>query len=142
MSDYAMVYGLAKAAREYAVPKISGYKVGAALIVFGDPYKKIYRGCNIEFANFSNTIHAEEAAIANAVTMNGPIKIDILAVVTGDADRVWYPCGMCLQSIYELSTPDTVVVAGNLDHWEWKYIKDLLPHGFMVDLAAREKSHE
>ena len=50
----------AREAREAAYAPYSEYNVGAALKTEeGD----VYTGCNIEIANFSNTLHAEEVAV-------------------------------------------------------------------------------
>ena len=94
----------------------------------------MYAGCNVEFDNYSNTIHAEEAAIASAVA-SGEKELAAVAVVTGVPDLAW-PCGMCLQSLYEMGGPDLLVIAGAGNLQERKRMSELLPEGFR--LSERE----
>jgi cytidine deaminase len=95
MEDDALV----TAARE-AVPAAyapySEYQVGAALLAAdGD----VYTGCNIENANYSNSLHAEEVAVGRAVA-NGVQVFTALAVTSAQRDGVT-PCGMCRQTLAE-----------------------------------------
>lgn len=74
----------------------SEYQVGAALRTADG---ETYVGCNIENANYSNSLHAEEVAVAEAVK-EGHTEFDALAVVSGERDGVT-PCGMCRQTLAE-----------------------------------------
>lgn len=107
VKDKDTLLDIADAARLFARPKISGFHVGAALL---DSKGRIYRGCNVEFDNYTNTIHAEVGAIAAAMVA-GATKILMVAVVV-DGKKPMFPCGMCLQSLYEIGGPDLVVLAG------------------------------
>ncbi|GEM_PF-70098 len=111
---------------------ISGYSVGAAVRCDSG---KIYTGANIEFANFSNTIHAEECAIASAV-MAGEKNILTIAVVTTSNKLTW-PCGMCLQSLHEIGGVNLRVIACGGGKEACMKVSELLPHGF--DLVQQEK---
>ncbi|MDZ7715210.1 MAG: cytidine deaminase [Balneolaceae bacterium] len=71
----------------------SEYRVGAALETADGT---VYTGCNIENANYSNSLHAEEVALAEAVK-NGHREFERIAVSSGVRDGVT-PCGMCRQS--------------------------------------------
>jgi cytidine deaminase len=104
---------------------LSGIAVGAAIL---SDTGRIYVGCNVEFDNYSNTIHAEEAAISAFVAAGEkhPVRI---AVFTFD-DEIWFPCGMCRQSLFELGGNDLKVIACNNTTCERKTIEELLPSGF------------
>jgi cytidine deaminase len=90
---------LIEAAREIqaeAHVPYSDYPVGAALRTADGT---VYVGCNIENANYSNSLHAEEVAIAEAVK-EGHREFDALAVSSARRDGVT-PCGMCRQTLAE-----------------------------------------
>ena len=92
------------ALRDAHVP-YSEYRVGAALRTADGT---VYTGCNIENANYSNSLHAEEVALAEAVK-NGHREFDRLAVSSGVRDGVT-PCGLCRQTLTEFAAADLVVV--------------------------------
>jgi cytidine deaminase len=86
----------ARNAHEAAYAPYSEYAVGAALRTTDGT---VFTGCNIENANYSNSLHAEEVAVGSAVTA-GHREFDALAVVSGAEDGVT-PCGMCRQTLAE-----------------------------------------
>ena len=86
----------ARAALEAAYAPYSEYSVGAALRAADGT---VYTGCNIENANYSNSLHAEEVAIGKAVS-DGHRQFEALAVSSGKRDGVT-PCGMCRQTLAE-----------------------------------------
>jgi cytidine deaminase len=104
---------------------LSDFAVGAAIL---SDTGKIYVGCNVEFANYSNTIHAEEAAISAFIAAGEKHPVCI-AVFTFD-DEIWFPCGMCRQSLFELGGKDLKVIACNNTTCERKTMGELLPYGF------------
>ncbi|MFP9061592.1 cytidine deaminase [Natrialbaceae archaeon A-chndr2] len=99
---------LLEAAREIqaaAHVPYSSYRVGAALeTADGD----VFVGCNLENANYSNSLHAEEVAIAEAVK-NGHREFTRIAVSSDRRDGVT-PCGMCRQTLAEFADDDLVVI--------------------------------
>jgi cytidine deaminase len=102
----------------------SEYRVGAALRTADGT---VYTGCNIENANYSNSLHAEEVALAEAVK-NGHHEFDRIAVTSGVRDGVT-PCGMCRQSLAEFATDDLVVVCDEGDGETSEYtLGELLPN--------------
>ncbi len=102
----------------------SEYRVGAALRTADGT---VYTGCNIENANYSNSLHAEEVAIAEAVK-NGHDSFDRLAVTSGVRDGVT-PCGMCRQTLAEFADGDLVVVCDEGDGDVTEYtLGELLPN--------------
>ncbi len=119
---------LVKKARDVAANArihLSDFAVGAAILTDTD---KMYVGCNVEFDNYSNTIHAEEAAISAAIAA-GEKQIKSIAVFTF-SDSISFPCGMCRQSLFELGGKDLRVIACNDNTCEVKTMEELLPFGF------------
>lgn len=80
---------------------------------------KVYAGCNVERASWTQTTHAEQNAIDTMVANEGPAKLWKLALIGGMENEkiVFYPkvtvshelefgeipvpCGHCLQIIWE-----------------------------------------
>ncbi len=83
----------------------SDYRVGAALETADGT---VYTGCNIENANYSNSLHAEEVAVAEAVK-NGHHEFARIAVTSSVRDGVT-PCGMCRQTLAEFADGDLPIV--------------------------------
>lgn len=82
----------------------SDYPVGAALRTSDGA---VYVGCNIETANYSNTLHAEEVAIARAIS-HGHRDFEALAVASAARDGLT-PCGSCRQTLVEFCDPELPV---------------------------------
>ncbi len=102
-----MKHDLIDAAREIqaqAHVPYSEYRVGAALETASG---EVFVGCNIENANYSNSLHAEEVAIAEAIK-NGHREFVRLAVSSSRRDGVT-PCGMCRQTLSEFCDGDLVI---------------------------------
>ena len=116
---------LAKCIAAKARVPLSGYRVGAAILASSG---KKYMGCNIEFENYSNTIHAEEAAISSFIGAGEKDALMIAVFTFGQ--EVVFPCGMCRQSLYELSGPNLKVIACTETIREMKTMGELLPNGF------------
>lgn len=87
----------------------SEYRVGAALETADG---EVFVGCNLENANYSNSLHAEEVAIAEAVK-TGHRDFARLAVSSGRRDGVT-PCGMCRQTLTEFCDDDLPVGHGSV----------------------------
>ncbi|MFC3958132.1 cytidine deaminase [Halovivax cerinus] len=88
----------------------SEYRVGAALETTDGT---VVTGCNLENVNFSNSLHAEEVAIAEAVK-NGFNEFARLAVSSSRRDGVT-PCGMCRQTLAEFCDDDLVIACDEGD---------------------------
>jgi len=97
---------LAEAADQLSAAYVpySEYRVGAALLT-GDG--TVHTGCNVENANYSNSLHAEEVAVADAVR-EGHRSFEAIAVVSSERDGVT-PCGMCRQTLVEFADGDVPV---------------------------------
>ncbi len=114
----------------------SEYPVGAALRTADGT---VYVGCNIENANYSNSLHAEEVAIAEAVK-SGHDEFDRIAVSSGARDGVT-PCGMCRQTLAEFADGDLVVVCDEGDGDTAEYtLAELLPN--TISLSTLERAAE
>ncbi|RMB25574.1 cytidine deaminase [Haloplanus aerogenes] len=128
MAAYALAVtdDLIDAAREAldaAYVPYSEYTVGAALRTADGT---VFTGCNIENANFSNSLHAEEVAIAEAIK-NGHREFDRLAVTSGARDGVT-PCGMCRQTLAEFCDDDLPVICDEGGESTTEYtLGELLP---------------
>jgi len=129
----------AREALEDAYVPYSEYRVGAALKTADG---SVYTGCNIENANYSNSLHAEEVAIASAVR-DGHREFDRIAVSSGAKDGVT-PCGMCRQTLAEFADADLAVVCDEGDGETATYaLGELLPNTISLEtLSAAERQRE
>ena len=101
----------------------SEYRVGAALLTADG---SVFTGCNIENANYSNSVHAEELALSKAVEA-GHRDFERIAVSSGPRDGVT-PCGMCRQSLSEFCDPDLRIVCEGGDSPVVYTLGKLLPN--------------
>ena len=95
----------AREAVERSYAPYSEYRVGAALETADGT---VYTGCNVENANYSNSVHAEELALSKAVE-DGHRSFARVAVSSNRRDGVT-PCGMCRQSLAEFCGDDLRVL--------------------------------
>ena len=114
----------------HAYAPYSHFRVGAAVLLSDGT---IVTGCNVENASYRLTVCAEQAAIAGAVSLRGPqIRIRAIAVANLN-DTASQPCGACRQTIYEFSTPDTIVFfPGEKGAIAQATIDKLLPAAFQL----------
>jgi len=84
----------------------------------------VYTGCNIENANYSNSLHAEEVAIGTAIR-EGYREFERLAVSSSERDGVT-PCGMCRQTLTEFCD-DGFPIATDGDGANEHTLGELLP---------------
>ncbi|PSP37779.1 cytidine deaminase [Halobacteriales archaeon SW_8_65_20] len=107
----------------------SEYPVGAALETVDGT---VYVGCNIENANYSNALHAEEVAVAEAVKQ-GHTEFAGLAVVSAREDGVT-PCGMCRQTLAEFASESLPVYCGEGEGYTEYALGDLIPNTIHRDM--------
>lgn len=125
MVDVETLVDAARAARENAVARFSGFKVGAALET---PDGTIVTGCNVENATYGLTVCAERVAMFKALS-EGHREFVRVAVVA-DTEAPTPPCGACRQILWEFGG-DLEVVLANLEELKGTYrLKDLLPLPF------------
>ena len=115
---------VAKAERDKAYCKYSGFSVGAALVGVSG---RMYLGCNIENASYPAGLCAERAAIASAISA-GEREFTAIAIAGGDNNIPCFPCGICRQVLAEFCKPDFPVVLSNGIYT----LKSLLPHAFTL----------
>jgi len=128
----------AREAVEKAYCPYSEYRVGAALRTTDGA---VFTGCNVENANYSNSVHAEEMALGEAVR-EGHREFDRIAVSSGVRDGVT-PCGMCRQSLAEFCEESFVVVCDRGDDVVEYELGDLLPAAMSLDtLTAARRERE
>ncbi len=118
----------ARDALDDAYVPYSEYSVGAALRTADGT---VYTGCNVENANYSNSLHAEEVAVGGAVA-DGHREFDALAVVSSAADGVT-PCGMCRQTLAEFCGADFPVHCESEDGTTTYRLGDLIPETITPD---------
>jgi cytidine deaminase len=127
----------ARSALTEAHAPYSEYRVGAALqTVEGS----VFVGCNIENANYSNSLHAEEVAVAEAVK-TGHRKFDRIAVTSAARDGVT-PCGMCRQTLSEFAGEDLEIVCDLGDETATYTLGELLPNTISegtLDAASQQQ---
>jgi cytidine deaminase len=95
----------ARRVAESAYVPYSEYPVGAALRTADG---SVFVGCNVENANYSNSLHAEEVAVGKAVA-EGHRTVSRVAVSSAARDGIT-PCGMCRQTLAEFRDGTLLVV--------------------------------
>lgn len=133
------VLAAARSALAHAHAPYSEYRVGAAIRTADGT---IITGCNVENANFSNSLHAEELALGTAVSQ-GYQDFEELGVVADTGDVV--PCGSCRQSLSEFCKDDFVIYCGTEDdsadgHHRYE-LGDLLPAAFRASHLEGEDAN-
>ena len=126
MTDKQLINSAQKAMQKAYAP-YSKFRVGAALLTKSG---NVYTGCNIEIASFGATNCAERTAIWKAVSEEGKINIEKLAIVSDDEDYI-YPCGICRQVMAEFAQ-DAMELICTKKNGEYKTIRfgDILPNAF------------
>ena len=112
----------ARGAVETSYAPYSEYRVGAALETSDGT---VFTGCNVENANYSNSVHAEELALSKAVEA-GHRNFSRIAVSSGARDGVT-PCGMCRQSLSEFCADELRVICEGKDGPTAYTLGELLP---------------
>ena len=126
--DNKTLISLAKDAREFAYPELSGFKVGAALLT---KCGKVYKGCNVEDPSGIGVtnICAERCAMVKAIS-EGYREFSKIAVVGGMDELIFcLPCGACRQYINSFNPDMTVVGLKDREIVELK-LSELLPYSF------------
>jgi cytidine deaminase len=130
----------AKEVSRFAYCPYSRYPVGAALLTFDD---RIYTGCNIENCSYTQTIHAEQTAIAKAIA-GGALKraldagltqldfIRAIAVYSPKNAEAWPSCHG-RQALYEFGLDIEVIGLGKNGGVVTKTVGELVPNAFSMD---------
>jgi cytidine deaminase len=121
--DPESLISAARDALEAAYVPYSEYRVGAAVQTADG---EVFTGCNIENANYSNSLHAEEVAVGSAVRA-GHRELVAVAVTSAARDAVT-PCGMCRQTLAEFGDEDVPVYCDEGDgEWTEHRLGTLIP---------------
>jgi len=126
---YGELINLARKQTRRAHPKLSGYRVGAAVLGVNG---RVCGGYNVE-TDIHHAIHAEMSAIHALMADSTTIQ----AIAVACTDRPWFPCGWCRQWIWEYAeSPDAVVIAccTETDQVEIATISELLPDAFKLEV--------
>jgi cytidine deaminase len=126
--DAAELISNAREAYEAAYAPYSEYRVGAAVLTEDGT---VYTGCNIENANYSNSLHAEEVALGSAIR-DGHRAFEMLAVASDEQDGVT-PCGMCRQTLAEFCPEDFEIHCDAEGDIQTYLLGDLLPETISAD---------
>ncbi len=126
---------LAFSVRERAHAPYSGYFVGAVLVASDG---SMHAGCNLEVASYGGTICAERHA-AGSMIAAGKSQPYLCVVATHDVTAAM-PCGLCRQTLAEISKEMRVVAVTQLPSGERvrqeSSIAELLPFAFRFDPVA------
>jgi cytidine deaminase len=120
--DEAELLARAREAVDSSYAPYSEYRVGAALETADGT---VFTGCNIENANYSNSVHAEGLALSKAVEA-GHRRFRAVAVSSESRDGIT-PCGMCRQSLSEFCEGDLRIVCEGADGPAVYTLGELLP---------------
>ncbi len=123
--------------RERAHAPYSGFRVGAVLVLADG---SMHAGCNFEVASYGGTVCAERNAIGAMVAAGGSRPV-VCVVATHDV-RPTMPCGICRQSLVEVSDDTLRIVSvaevgreGRKSHETT--LGALLPLSFRFDPATK-----
>jgi cytidine deaminase len=125
--DWEPLIRAATEARERAYARYSGFRVGSGLLTSNGA---IFSGCNVENRSYGGTVCAERVALGSAVAAGDPTPVAI--VVVTDTSPPSLPCGLCLQVLTELASPELPVRLVNPAGESREFrLDELLPHPFV-----------
>lgn len=128
-----IIDSLVKLRKKSIVPD-SNFSVACVIV---DVFNRFHFGANIEFKDRTLGICAEGAAISSMIANFGYNIIKEVWIMGGDlitgcADSLVVPCGLCLQRLSELSNDSTIVkiISTNRKLQKKILLKKLLPYSF------------
>src|SRR6056297_1559573 len=125
----------ARAVRDKAYARYSGFKVGAAV---RGASGRVYVGCNVENASYPEGTCAETGAIA-AMVADGETRIAEVTIIA-DSPHPISPCGGCRQGLAEFAGDETLVVMATLDGQQaTATLSALLPGAFASGSMAKRR---
>ena len=129
MTDRQDLLEAARGIQAEAHVPYSEYRVGAAIETADGT---VYTGCNIENANYSNSLHAEEVALGSAIA-DGHREFARIAVSSSRRDGVT-PCGMCRQTLAEFCREGFPILCDADGELEEYTLGELLPAAISEDM--------
>lgn len=100
----------AKAAREFADPRLTGFRVGAAVTTCDG---RIFVGSNAEIYA-GQILHAETFALGAARNAGVEPREIVAAAVVADSDKPCTPCGQCREWLLACMAPGARVFVHNV----------------------------
>ena len=126
--DYNLLMEKAKEASKTSYSPFSKFAVGAGVLAKSG---KMYGGCNVENSSFGMTICAERCAIVKALS-EGEKEILAVAIYSPNQDEC-YPCGACIQVMYEFQGDEDLKVITEQDgKLNIRKLSEFLPYGFKI----------
>lgn len=119
----------AVAAMNRSYSPYSNFKVGAALLCKSG---KVYTGCNIENAAYSETICAERTALFEAVK-SGERDFECICIIGGKRGVIsdfCYPCGSCRQVLSEFCDDSFKILLFDGSDFKTVTLGEILPFSF------------
>ncbi len=135
--DNALI-GAALEARSNAYAPYSKFNVGAALIASDG---KVFRGCNVESADYTLTSHAEMVAI-DSMIVSGSRGIRAIAIALRSGAGEAVPCGLCRQKLSEFAGSELRILCVALDHDDSIHEIRLYTLGEMLPYSFSSKNLE
>jgi len=132
----------AKGASKLAYCPYSKYPVGAAILTFDN---EVYTGCNIENCGYTQTIHADQVAMAKAIS-EGALQraeaagvsrfefIKTIAVYSPQTKEPWPSCNG-RQSLSEFGLDMEVIGEGHNGDIVSKKLRELIPFSFQPEVV-------
>lgn len=135
-SDEEELIKLAKEASKASFPQMSGFSVGAAVLVEdANGWKHMVKGSNYETQNY-RSVCAEKHALQSAhlgCSHNGQApKYLAIVIYSPDNYEAIFPCGDCRQALFEQNPKMKVICLGANGEKKEFLAEDLLPHGFRL----------
>jgi len=121
-----------------AYAKYSNFSVACLLELENN---ELFNGVNIENFSYGATICAERSAIINAYlnSKNNNLKIKTFYLIT-NTDKIYFPCGLCLQMIKEFVHNDcNFVIYNNLNQFKTFKFTQLFPFSKVIQFAHVKK---
>lgn len=126
MGSLDELFERAKAVRERAYARYSGFKVGAAI---RDADGAVHVGANVENAAYPQSQCAEASAIGAMIAAGVPRIAEMVIIAAGET--LVTPCGGCRQRIAEFASAETRIHLADPDGIRMSLtLGDLLPYAF------------
>jgi cytidine deaminase len=126
LPDEQRLIEAAWAARQHALAGISGFRVGAALLLAGGD---VVTGCNVENATLGLTMCAERVALLKALSDGAELARSRAVAVVAESAVPTPPCGACRQLLWEFCG-DIPVICANAAGTARHTVGGLLPEAF------------
>ena len=127
MTDEELVEKAARAA-ENALAKVSGFRVGAAVLCADG---RVFTGCNVESPSLLQVFCAERVALLKALS-EGARDFWAIAVCAPTRPDVT-PCGLCRQMLAEFAPGIRVLLATGEKGFRETTVEQLLPEAFRLE---------